>query len=221
MQIFKLADFTSASYTNFSVCPLTVILMDMGLGWVRINPLMKKETITTLRGGYLWSVSHNSPHPTIAWSPKARHCTCWLTFSLWHHNRMARQPIAQLWRHNRMTSKSHMISHMSWNWRQVNSAYLWNNGKNATCDAIIFTAPFLINRENIQLSLRTKLTNKILKSLNGTCFRKKEWTSCQPRSIWHPFHDVTNINSVRRVHSSSPLQCFEILKHLFHHFMYP
>ena len=42
---------------------------------------------------------------TIDLSPKARHRTCWQTFSLWHHNQMARQVVAQLWRHKGMTSK--------------------------------------------------------------------------------------------------------------------
>ena len=59
--------------------------------------------------------------PQIAGSPKAQHRTCWQTFSLWRHNQMARQIVAQLWRHSRMTSKSHMESHMSWKWRKVNS----------------------------------------------------------------------------------------------------
>ena len=57
---------------------------------------------------------------TIAWSPKARHRTCWQTFSLWRHRQMARQIVAQLWRHNPMTSKSHMESYMSWIWLKVN-----------------------------------------------------------------------------------------------------
>ena len=38
-------------------------------------------------------------------SPKARHRTCWQTFSLWPHNQMDRQVVVQLWRHNEMTSK--------------------------------------------------------------------------------------------------------------------
>ena len=60
----------------------------------------------------------------IAWSPKARHRTCWQTFSLWRHNQMARQIVAQLWRHNEMMSKSHMESFMCWIWRKVNYVIL-------------------------------------------------------------------------------------------------
>ena len=50
----------------------------------------------------------------IAWSPKARHHTWCQTFTLWCHNQMARQIVAQLWCHNRMTSECHMERHMFW-----------------------------------------------------------------------------------------------------------
>ena len=55
---------------------------------------------------------------TIAWSPKARHRTCWLTFHKWCHNQMALLIVAILWRHNIMTLKCHM----TWIWRKVNWA---------------------------------------------------------------------------------------------------
>ena len=65
-------------------------------------------------------ICNRSNSTLIAWLPKARHCTCWQTFSLWCHNQMAPQIVGQLWHHNKMTSKSHMESHMSWIWQKVN-----------------------------------------------------------------------------------------------------
>ena len=80
----------------------------------------------------------------IALSPKARHRTCWQTFTLWRHNQMARQIVVQLWRHNRMTSKCHMESHMIWSWRKVTWSRWWP------------TANYLGNFRLLLWSLKTK-----------------------------------------------------------------
>ena len=73
------------------------------VGWnVRI---LNKMATCSLPEKLFYPVVHGTTSMPIDLSPKARHRTCWQTFSLWRHNQMARQVVAQLWRHNGMTSK--------------------------------------------------------------------------------------------------------------------
>ena len=44
--------------------------------------------------GKNWRIFKSGTFTPIDLSPKARHCTCWQTFSLWRHNQMARQVAA-------------------------------------------------------------------------------------------------------------------------------
>ena len=71
----------------------------------RSNFLLRSACTSVCRRMYDWNIVDCDVKQPIDLSPKARHRNCWQIFSLWPHNQMARQVVAQLWRHNRMTSK--------------------------------------------------------------------------------------------------------------------